>query len=173
MPGAGLRPDRIVEFAIWTYERADGRRLLVPFTAPGTPDGHVQIDVVFGEKLPLAPEVLVPPDVDEPLPAAPAPLALAWKLLWLATDRSRQGKDLYDVVLLAEHTTVERALVHRLMRPELGAGADAFAAETVLSWQVDWTNFTDEYPTVAGTAEQWPGVSPWPSTVPGPDRQAR
>ncbi|MEU3453533.1 nucleotidyl transferase AbiEii/AbiGii toxin family protein [Micromonospora sp. NPDC006766] len=154
-PGAGLRPDRITESAIWTYERADGRRLVIPFSTPEAPDGHVQIDVVFGETLPLPPEVLILPDVDEPVLAAPASLALAWKLLWLATDMYPQGKDLYDAVLLAEHTTVDQALVHELMRPELGAEADTFTAETVLSWRVDWTNFTDEYPGIAGTAKQW------------------
>ncbi|MCW3845388.1 nucleotidyl transferase AbiEii/AbiGii toxin family protein [Micromonospora yasonensis] len=153
--GAGLQPDRITESAIWTYERADGRRLVIPFSTPEAPDGHVQIDVVFGEKLPLSPEVLILPDVDEPLLAAPASLALAWKLLWLATDMYPQGKDLYDAVLLAEHTTVDQALVRQLMRPELGAEADNFTAETVLSWQVDWTNFTDECAGISGTAEQW------------------
>ncbi|TDC43961.1 nucleotidyl transferase AbiEii/AbiGii toxin family protein [Micromonospora sp. KC213] len=153
--GAGLRPDRITESAIWTYERADGRRLVIPFHTPQAPDGHIQVDVVFGEKLPLPPEVLVLPDVDEPMLAAPAPLALAWKLMWLATDMYPQGKDLYDAVLLAEHTTVDQALVRQLMRPELGAEADTFTAETVLSWQVDWTNVTDEYPEITGTAEQW------------------
>lgn len=40
-------------------------------------------------------------------------------------------------------------------RPELGAEADTFTAETVLSWQVDWDNFTDECPGITGTAEQW------------------
>ncbi|ABP55335.1 nucleotidyl transferase AbiEii/AbiGii toxin family protein [Salinispora tropica] len=153
--GAGLQPDRITESAIWTYERADGRRLVIPFGTSEAPDGHVQIDVVFGEKLPLPPEVLILPDVDVPVLAAPASLALAWKLLWLATDMYPQGKDLYDAVLLAEHTTVDRALVRQLMRPELGAEAGNFTAETVLSWQVDWTNFTDECPSITGTAEQW------------------
>ncbi|MEV4481499.1 nucleotidyl transferase AbiEii/AbiGii toxin family protein [Micromonospora coxensis] len=154
-PGTGLQPDRITESAIWTYERADGRRLVIPFSTPGAPDGDVQIDIVFGERLPLPPEVLILPGVDEPLLAAPAALALAWKLLWLATDMYPQGKDLYDAVLLAEHTTVDQAVVRQLMRPELGTEADTFTAETVLSWQVDWTNFTDEYPAITGTAEQW------------------
>ena len=63
--------------------------------------------------------------------------ALAWKLLWLATDTYPQGKDLYDAVLLAEHTTVDQSLVRQLMRPELGPEADTFRAETVLSWAVD------------------------------------
>ncbi|MGW3607331.1 nucleotidyl transferase AbiEii/AbiGii toxin family protein [Micromonospora sp. NPDC005161] len=153
--GAGLQPDRITESAIWTYERADGRRLLIPFSTPEASDGHVQIDIVFGERLPLPPEVLILPDVDESLLAAPASLALAWKPLRLATDMYPQGKDLYDAVLLAEHTAVDQALVRQLMRPELGAEADTFTAETVLSWEVDWSNFTDEYSGITGTAEQW------------------
>lgn len=66
-PGAGLQPDLITESAIWTYERADGRRLVIPFSAPEAPDGHVQLDVVFGEELPLPPEALILPDVDAPL----------------------------------------------------------------------------------------------------------
>ncbi|MGA4732007.1 nucleotidyl transferase AbiEii/AbiGii toxin family protein [Micromonospora taraxaci] len=153
--GAGVQPDRITESAIWTYERADGRRLLVPFSTPEAPPGHVQIDIVFGEQLPLPPEMLILPDVDKPLLAAPASLSLAWKLLWLATDMYPQGKDLYDAVLLAEHTTVDQSLVRQLMRPELGAEADTFGAETVLSWKVDWSNFTDEYAGITGTAGQW------------------
>ncbi|ROO59045.1 nucleotidyltransferase AbiEii toxin of type IV toxin-antitoxin system [Micromonospora sp. Llam0] len=154
-PGPGLRPERIAESEIWTYERADGRRLVVPFVAPGLPDGEVQIDVVFGEQLPCPPEAVALPGVGKPILAASASLSLAWKLLWLATDMWPQGKDLYDAVLLAEHTTVDQHLVRRLMRPELGVEADTFTAETVLSWQVDWTNFTDEYPAITGTAEQW------------------
>jgi hypothetical protein len=153
--GAGLQPDRITETAIWTYERADGRRLTIPFSTSGSPDGHVQIDIVFGERLPLPPELLVPPGVDEPVLAAPASLSLVWKLLWLATDTYPQGKDLYDAVLLAEYTTVDLALVRDLLRAELGSEADTFTAESVLAWKVDWTNFTDEYPGITGTADQW------------------
>ncbi|MBM7494387.1 hypothetical protein JOD64_005609 [Micromonospora luteifusca] len=153
--GAGVQPDRITESAIWTYERADGRRLVIPFSTPEAPDGHVQIDIVFGERLPLPPEMLALPDLDKPLLTAPAALALAWKLLWLATDRYPQGKDLYDAVLLAEYTAVDQSLVRQLMRPELGAEADTFRAETVLSWAVDWSNFTDEYSGITGTAEEW------------------
>ncbi|HEX6499845.1 MAG TPA: nucleotidyl transferase AbiEii/AbiGii toxin family protein [Micromonosporaceae bacterium] len=104
MSGAGLRPERISETAIWTYERADGRRLAIPFSTADAPDGHMQTDIVFGERVPLPPEVLRLPGIDQPLLAAPAALALAWKLLWLATDTYPQGKDLYDAVLLAEHT---------------------------------------------------------------------
>lgn len=63
-----------------------------------------------------------------------------WKLLWLATVTYPQGKDLYDAVLLAEHTTVDRALIRQLRRPEPGAEADTFTAEC---------------PAITGAAEQW------------------
>ncbi|SNR44018.1 nucleotidyl transferase AbiEii/AbiGii toxin family protein [Actinoplanes regularis] len=146
-PAAGLRPDRVAESAIWTYERADGRRLTIPFEVPGVPEGIVQIDIVFGEELPTAPEPLLLPGLREPVLAATAGLSLAWKLLWLATDCYPQGKDLYDAVLLAEHTSVDLALVRELMRPELRDEADEFTAESVLTWtDLEWNNFIQDYP---------------------------
>ncbi|MER7282774.1 nucleotidyl transferase AbiEii/AbiGii toxin family protein [Dactylosporangium sp. NPDC000244] len=155
-PGAGLRPDRVVHSEIWTYERADGRRLAVPFAiGDGGPSGSIQIDVVFGEPLPLPPEPMSLPGIDRPVLAAPLGLALAWKLLWLATDAYPQGKDLYDAVLLAELAAPDLPFVRDLLRPELGAEADTFCAESVLALTVDWPNFTDEYPWAGGTAEPW------------------
>jgi hypothetical protein len=155
-PGGGLRPGDTVESVIWAYERADGRRLVIPFSGTKVPDGIVQIDVVFGESLPIPPEPIELPGLGVPVPAATAGLALAWKLLWLATDCYPQGKDLYDAVLLAEHTTVDLALVRDLLRPELAEAADDFTAESVLSWRyVDWDNFAAEYPGVHGTAGTW------------------
>ncbi|WP_327001039.1 nucleotidyl transferase AbiEii/AbiGii toxin family protein [Dactylosporangium sp. NBC_01737] len=154
-PGAGLQPERTVQSAIWTYERADGRRLAIPFRADGVPGGTVQVDLVFGEHLPMPPEPVTLPGADRPVLAAPAPLALAWKLLWLLTDSYPQGKDLYDAALLAEHTTADLAFVRDVLRPELGEDADTFTAERLLSLPVDWPNFTDEYGVVGGTAEDW------------------
>jgi hypothetical protein len=157
-PGAGLRPDLVVHSAIWTYERADGRRVAVPFTpADGGPGGSIQIDVVFGAALPpsLPPEPITLPGIDRPVLAAPPELALAWKLLWLASDTYPQGKDLYDAALLAELAAPDLPFVRELLRPELGAEADLFCAESVLALAVDWPNFKDEYPWADGTAEQW------------------
>ncbi|BEL08252.1 hypothetical protein Q0Z83_064430 [Actinoplanes sichuanensis] len=154
--GGGLRPDETAESAIWTYERADGRRLVIPFSAPGVPDGSIQIDVVFGEHLPIDPKPIMLPGVGTPVLAATAELSLAWKLLWLATDRYPQGKDLYDAVLLAEYTTVDVELVRELLLPELGHEAAEFSAATPLTWtDIDWDNFTDEYPTVEGASRHW------------------
>ncbi|SFE36356.1 Predicted nucleotidyltransferase component of viral defense system [Actinoplanes philippinensis] len=153
---AGLRPGEAGESAIWTYERADGRRLVIPFSTPDLPDGSVQIDVVFGERLPIEPEPVALPGVPALILAATAELSLAWKLLWLATDRYPQGKDLYDAALLAEHTTVDVELVRDLLLPELGDEALEFSAATPLSWHdVDWDNFVAEYPGVPGDAVHW------------------
>ncbi|HEY6795948.1 MAG TPA: hypothetical protein VI248_14825 [Kineosporiaceae bacterium] len=95
-------------------------------------------NIVFGAHLPLAPQPLTLPGVAVPVLAAPAPLALAWKLMWLATDRYPQGKDLYDAALLAEHCRVDQTLVQNLLRPELGAEADTFDAAAVLDRDIDW-----------------------------------
>ncbi|WP_130344241.1 nucleotidyl transferase AbiEii/AbiGii toxin family protein [Herbihabitans rhizosphaerae] len=150
---AGLRPDEVKVEDIWTYERADGRRLVFPFT--GDPDGAVQLDFVFNEFLPIPPEPITVPGISDTMLAATPALSLAWKLLWLETDMYPQGKDLYDAVLLAEHTTISRSIVVDLLRPELGAEADGFGHESVLAWDVDWENFRTEYPTITGEGEQW------------------
>ncbi|MBB4739938.1 hypothetical protein BJY16_003397 [Actinoplanes octamycinicus] len=156
-PGAGLRPERVEQSAIWTYERADGRRLVIPFTGSRIPEGAVQVDIVFGEELPIAPEPLLLPGQDRPVLAVTAGLSLAWKLLWLATDCYPQGKDLYDAVLLAERATVDLALVRELMRPELGDEAGRFTAESVLSWpDVEWDNFFRDYPELVTEPHEQP-----------------
>ncbi|MGA3489271.1 nucleotidyl transferase AbiEii/AbiGii toxin family protein [Micromonosporaceae bacterium DT55] len=154
-PGAGLDAGRVESSDIWTYERADGRRLLVPFATDDGQVGSVQADFVFGEQLPIAPTPIRLDGIDRPLSAAGPALSLAWKLMWLATDLYPQGKDLYDAVLLAERTIVERQLVRDLLRPEHGAEADDFTAESVLAWDVDWAEFVGEYPAIPGTAAHW------------------
>ncbi|MEV6522275.1 nucleotidyl transferase AbiEii/AbiGii toxin family protein [Longispora sp. NPDC051575] len=155
-PGPGLRADAVAATDIWTYERASGRRLVFPFVVPGLPRGGVQLDFVFEELLPIPPEPALVRPLRDPVLGATAELSLAWKLLWLATDMYPQGKDLYDAVLLAEHTTVSLDLVRELLTPELGETTAAdFRPESVLAWEVDWGNFRDEYPGADGTAEGW------------------
>lgn len=153
-PGAGLLADDVRAEDIWTYERADGRRLVFPFAVDGLPRGTVQLDFVFSEVLPILPVLLE--ISDRTMLAATPELSLAWKLMWLATDSYPQGKDLYDAVLLAERTAVpDRALVVDLLRPELEGEAADFAAESVLAWVVDWANFRDEYPDIEGDGQKW------------------
>lgn len=150
---ASGRPARdVAESAIWTYERADGRRLVVSYPD----DVRLQIDVVFGEHLPIGPEPVGLRGVDVPVLAATAELSLVWKLVWLLTDMYPQGKDLYDAVLLAERFPADLGLVRELSEPDLGAAAAEFTPATVLTWSdVDWGNFAGDFPGVPGTGRQW------------------
>lgn len=153
-PGPGLRADQARTEHIWTYERVPGRRIVFPFDVEGLPRGAIQIDLVFNEELPIAPE---PVEVTGTiLLGANQELSLAWKLQWLMTDMYPQAKDLYDAALLAGHTTVDLELVRRLLRPELGTEADTFGPDSVLRIDdVDWANAPTELP--AGRDDQ-PGL---------------
>ena len=141
-----------VSDAIWTYDRVPGRRLLLPWDADGVPGGWVQLDFVFNEKLPIAPElVCVSAGSDRPgalvLGATPE-LSLAWKLLWLATDMHPQGKDLFDAVLLAESTDLRYEVLREVFRD---ASDGHFEARTLRRWHIstldtEWQHFRDEYP---------------------------
>lgn len=153
--GAGVRAEDMSVEDIWTYERAAGKRLLFPFEVDDLPRGSVQLDFVFHEPLPLPAEVITLEPLDVPILAAPAALALAWKLQWLASDLYPQAKDLYDAMLLAEHTDADPNLVRELIRPEIGDEADEFGPETVLSWSMDWVNLYDQYPDLPPDGEHW------------------
>ncbi|MDT0319717.1 nucleotidyl transferase AbiEii/AbiGii toxin family protein [Streptomyces millisiae] len=154
---------------IWTYERAPGRRMLLPWSAPGTPGGTVQVDVVFKEPLPEPPAwtELRPLGEGGPgcrlLTVSPA-LSLAWKLMWLLGDWYPQGKDLYDAVLLAEREPPS----YRMVRDTFLTGADdqdplrpfcrARLRELSGNPMADgWAEFVREYPSVTGTAHDWIG----------------
>jgi hypothetical protein len=105
--------------------------------------------------LPIPAELILLDGLDVPVLAAPPALALAWKLQWLATDFYPQAKDLYDAMLLAEHTDADPDLVRELIRPELGPLADEFGPETVLSWSMDWDNLYDQYPNPPADNAHW------------------
>ncbi|WP_438314393.1 nucleotidyl transferase AbiEii/AbiGii toxin family protein [Streptomyces sp. HUAS TT3] len=147
--GLDMPAEEAVSEYIWTYERVPGRRLVLPWTAPGLPGGQVQLDFVFNEPLPVPAEPVEAAGVA--LLGATRELSLAWKLMWLAGDLYPQGKDLYDAVLLAEGRTPSRALVEEVFRlsgefEEQGRTArftpDVFAAFA----HVDWSGFRQEYP---------------------------
>ncbi|MEU2453767.1 nucleotidyl transferase AbiEii/AbiGii toxin family protein [Streptomyces sp. NPDC012765] len=157
--GLVITADAAVAEDIWTYERVPGRRLVLPWSAPGLPGGQVQLDFVFNERLPVPPRTAEVAGV--PLQAATPELSLAWKLVWLATDSYPQGKDLYDAVLLAEQYTAPYELVHTVFR-ESGEffpavpwvrklDLDAFCA---VKW-ADWDTFRSEYPGLPGSAESY------------------
>ncbi|MFD6970806.1 nucleotidyl transferase AbiEii/AbiGii toxin family protein [Streptomyces sp. NPDC059949] len=135
---------------IWTYERVPGRRLVLPWAAPGLPGGQVQLDFVFNEPLPAPPEPVEVAGV--PLLGAGRELSLAWKLMWLAGDMYPQGKDLYDAVLLAEDRVLPYPLLKEVFRQsgewDCGGGVHEPPALEVFDGfrGTDWSTFAQEYP---------------------------
>lgn len=137
---------------IWTYDRVPGRRTALPWSAPGLPGGHVQLDFVFNETLPEPPAAVRLPDGTTVRGASPA-LSLAWKLMWLSDDLYPQVKDLYDAVLLAERYPLPYALLDAVFRASGGLPAgwpgplpeDLTANVTDLSDE-EWDAFALEYP---------------------------
>ncbi|MGI5500600.1 nucleotidyl transferase AbiEii/AbiGii toxin family protein [Lentzea sp. CA-135723] len=130
---------------IWTYERVPGLRIVFGFEVEGLPDGAIQIDLVFNEDLPIAPQPLE--IAGTTLLAAGRELSLAWKIQWLVSDRYPQAKDLYDAALLAEATTVRTDVVTRLLDTapaEPMPGFDRGWVEQLHS--VQWDNAPSEVP---------------------------
>lgn len=144
---------------IWTYERVPGRRMVLPWQAPGLPAGQVQLDFVFNEQLPVEPRSGTVCGV--PLRAATLELSLAWKVLWLIDDLYPQGKDLYDAVLLAERCPLGNALlqeVFRLSGNELPSGGQEELCLEHLQDSLrylDWDHFAQDYPQFADGKEQY------------------
>uniref|UniRef100_A0AAU2JQK0 Nucleotidyl transferase AbiEii/AbiGii toxin family protein n=1 Tax=Streptomyces sp. NBC_00049 TaxID=2903617 RepID=A0AAU2JQK0_9ACTN len=157
---AGIRASGAVSEDIWTYDRVPGRRMVLPWSVPGLPAGQVQLDFVFGERLPQAPERVELGCGAVVLAATPA-LSLAWKVLWLVSDRHPQGKDLYDAVLLAEHCHLPNALLQEVFREagewpypnaELGlVHIENLAPSGYVG--AEWEHFEAEYPHLAGPGE--------------------
>lgn len=145
---------------IWTYERAPGKRIVLPWQAEGLPAGILQLDFVYGESLfgEDALSLLQPFDsTGETIPvyAASRALSLAWKLLWLESDMLPQGKDLYDATLLAEATDLPLDLLKNVLSKADELRPKRLSADMPLRWRVDWQNFQKEYPMVQGTAKEW------------------
>ncbi|RYX81889.1 nucleotidyl transferase AbiEii/AbiGii toxin family protein [bacterium] len=155
---ARIQVDRIASDDIWTYERAQGRRLIFPYENAEGAGREIQMDIVWNETLPEAPiRVGVPQRDGEPIEvwAASPQLSLAWKWLWLATDMNAQGKDLYDAVLLAENTTLPFALLRQVFNSDEWYQKQEIGPDTFSELYVDWDNFKLEYPWIEGTEKQW------------------
>ncbi|MEV5434641.1 nucleotidyl transferase AbiEii/AbiGii toxin family protein [Streptomyces sp. NPDC052682] len=135
---------------IWTYDRVPGRRMVLPWGAPGLPGGHVQLDFVFTERLPEEPGPVELPG-GALVQAATPELSLAWKLMWLINDLHAQGKDLYDAVLLAERHPLRYELLHEVFRLS-GEWPYSYREEILLEdvreavASVEWEHFVTEYP---------------------------
>ncbi|WP_404952690.1 nucleotidyl transferase AbiEii/AbiGii toxin family protein [Streptomyces sp. 147326] len=168
-PGVVLDADAARDDGTWTYSDYDtpGIRLSIPWEAEGLPPGEVRLDFARDEWLPEPPVLTAIPRGDGTGPTvvrtAGRELSLAWKLLWLHTDRATEGraqaKDLYDAVLLAEAeaTRLTPRLLRKVFRHQPGnaAAADALRLEAVALWSVDWEAFRASHPQVRGTAEEW------------------
>ncbi|WP_017626455.1 nucleotidyl transferase AbiEii/AbiGii toxin family protein [Nocardiopsis chromatogenes] len=163
MPGLAFDRDGVTTESIWTYERAEGRRVVLPWSWEDLPRGSVQIDVVFHEPLPQEP-VRAVVGREEVLAAGPE-LSLAWKVLWLFTDMYPQGKDLYDAVLLAENSSLSRELLVRVLEPtisqETGVSAESVdetflrSEFTATYIEAEWRHFVRDCPWVEGTCGEW------------------
>ena len=164
--GIELHADQIALDEIWTYERAEGRRLSFPWTLPwkyGAPIRDVvQIDLVFNEPILVEPRL-------EPIerearetgyrdaPAVPSlwfasrPESLVWKLLWLDSDMHPQAKDVYDAVLLAEHTPFSPELARAVFAAKGGRfdGLGFLDPGSRSSVGLEWRSFAQEYPELA------------------------
>ena len=158
---AWLLPMQIATDAIWLYDRAPGSRLVFPWQVAGLPVGTVQMDFVFNETLRTAPApvVLPPPWSDgTPVLAASRAESLAWKMLWLLTDRYTQDKDLYDAVLLAEKTPLPWRLFSDTL---IGSGeySEKYpvprSIEHLGGDNIAWDEFQTECPGVTGTVQEW------------------
>jgi hypothetical protein len=152
--GVRIRAGGAVCEDIWTYERVPGRRMMLPWEAPGTPGGWVQLDFVFGERLADPPERIVLPSGGVLYAATPA-LSLAWKVMWLVNDAYAQGKDLYDATLLAERHPLPASLLQDVFRlsgewPETGRTWVGSEDLDVALGYVEWHHFAGEYPRFAG-----------------------
>lgn len=143
---------------IWTYDRAPGKRVLIPWQLPRLPRGFLQLDFVFEEEL-WKPEQSVSMHSFSKglsLLAAGMEQSLAWKILWLSTDMYPQGKDLYDAVLLAESVSVEHELLVTAWTDNGRLELRDFSEDAPMHWPIeDWDDFTSEYPHVMGSIDQW------------------
>jgi hypothetical protein len=142
---AGARGDEI-----WTYDRVPGRRLILPWSAEGCPDGSIQLDFVLGERIPdgATEAMTVAHHRGKPvtLRAANQDISLAWKILWLATDMYPQVKDLYDAVLLAESTSLRRELLEEVFDAVGETQSLRLIEEQIRG--LDLENFYKDYPTL-------------------------
>ena len=147
---------------IWTYDKAPGRRLIIPWRCTDKKwDGTIQMDFVFGEVIPSPPILMEFPSPDDrriKIQAASMAQSLAWKLLWLETDQYAQGKDLYDAVLLAENTSLDSQLLRKTFACGDIEGADlwhSFNEKGILQWSTEWEEFQKEYPQIQSSEQEW------------------
>ncbi|GAB3163289.1 hypothetical protein GCM10027059_17490 [Myceligenerans halotolerans] len=157
-PGPRLRADDATGEDIWTYERAEGRRLVIPYDmmAEGEwPAATIQLDFVFQEPLLADPVSVSLTPSGPPMLAASPELQLAWKIQWLVTDMYPQGKDLYDAVRLTDVAHLRWSLLRQVLDAADDAWAADFDAARALELDVDWDNFLADHQWVTGDQREW------------------
>jgi hypothetical protein len=141
--------DEITVDKIWTYERAEGRRLSIPFGARDRELDAIQVDIVFRAPLHDA-AVFEQLEEDSAVRCgvwmASKAESLAWKLLWLTTDVYPQAKDLYDALLLAEATELPQSILDAVLEDGKVAMPDALDRLSVD--EKSWTEFAKAMPKV-------------------------
>ncbi|MFJ8627011.1 nucleotidyl transferase AbiEii/AbiGii toxin family protein [Kitasatospora sp. NPDC093550] len=153
-----LHADQAVSDEIWTYSRVPGRRLVLPWSAPGVPGGTVQLDFVFTEHLPVPPQSYRLPGVGGALLGATPQLSLAWKILWLVSDNHPQGKDLYDAVLLSRTAEVPYELLRQVfVQSDENWSRWPVLPEQIGGIHVDWDEFAKDHAQFAEPVEEYPG----------------
>lgn len=167
--GVRVLGDEIALDSIWTYERAEGRRISVPWTFAHSTRDVIQIDVVFSEPLQDAPTLEVLGEGASTGGYRDAPTgpslwfasraeSLAWKLLWLDTDMHPQAKDLHDAVLLAEHVALPIDLAGRVFAGKGETWKHGADPQFVRAWHIEWESFALEYPELStGDGDAWLG----------------
>lgn len=158
--GLRLLPREIRSDVIWNYERAPGRRFVVPWQGEGLPSGTLQIDVVFSDPLPdegaMVDTVSLLDGSRVSLLTASPGVSLAWKIQWLLTDQYPQGKDLYDAALIARRFPLSWTMLQqRLELSDLSWKGRSVKLSDIESLEVDWDNFQAEYPWVQGSETLW------------------
>jgi Nucleotidyl transferase AbiEii toxin, Type IV TA system len=147
--GIVFDPEAAAVDATWGYDYGrdstspggGGVRVTLPWRSPDEA-GSIQLDFAYDERLPAPPVFVAVPRVNggtaTVVRSVSRELSLAWKLQWMATDLTRDGrvagKDLYDAVLLAELPRLR--LPDRLRRIMLRAVP---SPQAVAGWEVDWS----------------------------------
>lgn len=156
--GVEILRDRIATDDIWSYERAPGKRLVIPWRCEGIPDGVIQMDFVFNEDLlgEAFEETLASPrgETIRVFCASPG-LSLAWKILWLESDSYPQGKDLYDAALLTHRATLSRDGLDLVLGTYEPNGFRRSGDIAPAEWRVDWEGFRQDYGWTEEQARVW------------------
>ena len=148
---------------IWTYERAPGIRVVIPWSHSSPEyNGTVQLDFVFGEMNgdggsvdALSQSVVFPqsgcrsPAPNNLLPGS----CCGWHRIALRWERTCTTQSCLQNTSGRRLRSSVRPF--RLANSEFAGPPLELNRDVVLNWVVEWNEFLKEYPNVAGTAHEW------------------